>query len=551
MIRILIVDDEPYIVEGMVGLLEEAELPETEIRGAVSSGEALEWLARTKVDIVLSDIHMPGMNGLELQKRILQQWPRCKVVFLTGHNEFEYAKEALRYGASGYILKTDGDDAILDTIRRTIDDVREQSVRESYLESAQAQMRSALPLLQKEYLQELLRTPAASRSALAEQLTRLQIPLNAEEKVLLAQGRVLNWPEPMSSSDRMLMLYAIRNIAHEYWQPGAELISLGLEHERIVWLLQIRRSSAERSGESEADWQRLQRFAFGNLESIQATCRELLRLSVSFVMGAEETAWEKLPEQLESLNLTFRRSFGMGDDLLLRESAVLERESQPLRGLATSASLHQLTALLILFESGRQQAFQQALQDYMLNDELAKGPEAGKMAAYYQLLAMMMNELNDGHRLPLLSEKIDLTRLYQYEAYESWEARLDDLTKLADAIFEHHRTRLQRHTDDLVTKLKEYINTHISDDLSLTRLGEVASFNASYLSRIFKQYSGMNLTEYILQVRMNEATRLLRETSMQVQEITKAVGLESAAYFIRLFKKATHLTPQQYRELNQ
>ena len=85
----------------------------------------------------------------------------------------------------------------------------------------------------------------------------------------------------------------------------------------------------------------------------------------------------------------------------------------------------------------------------------------------------------------------------------------------------------------------------------MTRLGEIAFFNASYLSRIFKQYSGMNLTEYIMQVRMNEATRLLRETDMQVQEITKAIGLESAAYFIRMFKRATHMTPQQYREFNQ
>lgn len=551
MIRILIVDDEPYIVEGMVGLLEEAELPETEIRGAISSGEALEWMARTKVDIVLSDIHMPGMNGLELQKRILQQWPRCKVVFLTGHNEFEYAKEALRYGASDYILKTDGDEAILDTIRRTMDQVKEQSVRESFLESAQAQMRSALPLLQKEYIQELLRSPATSRTVLADQLTRLQIPLSADAEVLAVQGRILNWPEQMNSSDRTLMTYAIRNIANEYWEPGAELISLGIEQERMVWLLQIKPSATGDNGDNEAAWRRLQSFAFGNLESIQATCRELLRLSVSFVMGAKETAWEKLPEQMEALNLTFRRSFGMGDDLLLRESAEPEQNMQILKGLSVRDSSLKSAALAALLEGGKQQLFERTLHEYMLDPALVNGPETGRIAAYYQLVVILMSDLSSGNLFQIVNERMELSRLYKYDAHDTWEDRLDYLTKLADAIFEHHRTRLQRHNDELIAKLKDYIDSHISDDLSLTRLGEVASFNASYLSRIFKQYSGMNLTEYIMQVRMNEATRLLRESNMQVQEITKAIGLESAAYFIRMFKRATHMTPQQYREFNQ
>ncbi len=79
--RLLIVDDEPYTVDGLYEMLEEADLPELELYRAYSAIEAIEWLNRIKIDIVLSDIRMPGMDGLRLLKEIRARWPRCKVIF--------------------------------------------------------------------------------------------------------------------------------------------------------------------------------------------------------------------------------------------------------------------------------------------------------------------------------------------------------------------------------------------------------------------------------------------------------------------------------------
>lgn len=79
--RILIVDDEPFIVNGLAELCLGAEFLELEVYKAYSSSEALGWLKRAKMDIVLSDIKMPGLNGLALQKEISRQWPHCKVIF--------------------------------------------------------------------------------------------------------------------------------------------------------------------------------------------------------------------------------------------------------------------------------------------------------------------------------------------------------------------------------------------------------------------------------------------------------------------------------------
>jgi two-component system response regulator YesN len=88
----------------------------------------------------------------------------------------------------------------------------------------------------------------------------------------------------------------------------------------------------------------------------------------------------------------------------------------------------------------------------------------------------------------------------------------------------------------------------LADDLSLTRLAEVASLNASYLSRLYKQQTGKGLMEFITEARIAKARTLLLGTTMKIHEISAAVGLFSSTYFARVFKKATSLTPQEYRD---
>lgn len=547
MIRLLIVDDEPYVVEGLTGLLQEADISNLETYGATSSREALERLARTRVDIVLSDIHMPGMNGLELQKRILAQWPKCKVVFLTGHDTFEYAKEALRHGASDYILKTDGDEEIVAAVLRTIGELEAQLERDTYMAEAQRQMRSALPLLQKEFLLELLRRPPASAAQLGGQLRELGVPLSASSGVLLVQSRILQWPEALSASDRTLLLFAIRNIGEEFWSAGASLVSFAYEGNRIAWLLQPH-SALDEDVESAAQAQeRLKHFVYGNLEPIQTACRSLLKLSVSFVMASACVPWETLPDKSAALDLMFHRSFGPLEELLLLEgeTAGLAAEGD---GIAARSVANRAAALASLLDAGEQQAFADALRALMLDESLAGATEAERMTVYYQLVALFMNDLMRGGLFRSVAERIDLARLTRYESHATWEDRLVYFLKLAEALFEDRRSGRQRLGDELIEAVGAYVDSHLSGDLSLTRLGEVFSFNASYLSRVFKLHSGINLTEHILAKRLQEAKRLLRDTSMQVQEITKAVGFESAPYFIRLFKKETDMTPQQYRE---
>ncbi|GJM79352.1 hypothetical protein HMSSN139_18480 [Paenibacillus sp. HMSSN-139] len=146
MYKLLVVDDEPFILDGLVDLFQENE--ELDVYSAASGDKALELLSRTRMDIVLSDIRMPGTSGLELQKEIQRQWPYCKLVFLTAHSEFAYAYQAIQNNAVGYVLKSEGEEAIVEAVNRCLREIRRERQTQEFIKENEDYIASALPMLQ-------------------------------------------------------------------------------------------------------------------------------------------------------------------------------------------------------------------------------------------------------------------------------------------------------------------------------------------------------------------------------------------------------------------
>ena len=148
MIRLLIVDDEPIIVEGLAELFQQMTHLELEIHQAFDGIEALEIAKKLRMDIILTDIEMPEMNGIQLQKEVNQLWTRCKFIFLTGYSDFDYIQETTRSGAIDFVLKTEGDDPIIAAIEKAVRTLHEEVSYEQLIHDAQVKMKTVLPTLQ-------------------------------------------------------------------------------------------------------------------------------------------------------------------------------------------------------------------------------------------------------------------------------------------------------------------------------------------------------------------------------------------------------------------
>ena len=161
MLRILLVDDEKEILDWLRELFLEQQQVPLEVFAANSGSAALKVLNTIRMDIVLSDIRMPGMTGLQLMNRIRDTWPDCRVLFLTGYSEFEYVYTAIQQESVGYLLKTEDDAVILDTVVRVAREVEaaRQAERERLLLTTVVEQ--AKPHLKREYL---LRSMVGNRS---------------------------------------------------------------------------------------------------------------------------------------------------------------------------------------------------------------------------------------------------------------------------------------------------------------------------------------------------------------------------------------------------
>ena len=155
MYRLLIVDNEHIVVDSLLCYFEKQQPDRLEVIGAYSAREALEIMEYAKVDILLTDIRMPVIDGLQLQKEVSQRWPWCRTIFLSGFSEFEYVQEALRGHAVDYLLKTEGNEAVMAVVLRTMEALDNQLRTDELIHRAQVQYEKALPLLNHKLLLSL------------------------------------------------------------------------------------------------------------------------------------------------------------------------------------------------------------------------------------------------------------------------------------------------------------------------------------------------------------------------------------------------------------
>lgn len=214
--KVLIADDEPIIREGIRAAMNWDDLHMVVVAEAEDGEEALEQAIAHTIDILLVDLNMPIMNGITCIKLIKEQLPDCKIIIITGHDEFTYAQEAIRLHVDDYILKP----ANPEQLRKVLDHVRrglETTVKQNeHLKLASKQITKNYPLLRERFCLEWI-DGHMTEEEIVEQLQFLQLPV-----ICPNQFGVLRWPEftanqaLMKESDRQLLLFAIENIVTEW-----------------------------------------------------------------------------------------------------------------------------------------------------------------------------------------------------------------------------------------------------------------------------------------------------------------------------------------------
>lgn len=540
MYEVLIVDDERSVVEGVAATLPCDDLKIGAIHKAFSVTDALSIMRRCSIDLIITDIRMPGISGLELMDKVHEASPSTQCILLTGYAEFEYAKRAINGGASDYLLKPVDDDDLIRAVDKALGTVRREWEALISRDHTLKTMRDNLPLLRRDLLLELLQGHALPGDALDERLSSLMIPLSQGDSVALL---LIRMEEPFvhyNYKDRTLLEYAISNVAEEVLHDYCQVWLCKETHGYLAFAVKRKVKEQPRGVPKTSAREQLERLG----ELIQRQVQIYLKGAVSVVIGEEGPFPEHLALTYSSALTAFRKHISSGKGYLL--SLGEHQERAPLQ---TLRQLYEPPTVQDLLEAGRWDAFEAKLS--LIFQELEQDFSDSAEHAFETFCAVTGALAFIAHKsgyglfdfLPQ-SERATLT----FESFETFGQLKEGLFRLSALM----RTSLEREAADghskLIYKVRRFIEEHLDKPISLQMIGEYVHLHPVYVSQMYKSVTGESLTDYMLRIRMEKSAYLLKTTKLKIYEIGNKFSYQNAPYFIKQFKKVYGMTPQEFRD---
>ncbi|MCM3745738.1 response regulator [Paenibacillus pasadenensis] len=543
MIQLMIVDDEKHILDGLIDLFAQQDDLELELHKASSAFEALALLAHKKIDLVLTDIHMPKMSGLELMEQIRGKWPHCKIIFLTGYDEFDYVYKAIQDRNANYILKLDGDSRIIQAVKDGIRELEESLTIETLLADAQEVRKRQSDYMRSLFFTDLLEGLLTEADRSEHELQQLHIPLRRGEPVLVGIVRLEDAPAGLLRREMDDLFLGLQAICRRYLSPMANMLDPSYNRTYLVLLMQPH-------GPEKSAWDSLITFIRGTMGTIQQACSKNLDVSISFSWKTAPVQWDSIPQTFSYLKLLFLH-YSQERQIIVTEHNMAEIEKLrmgPIRAEHQQPLKREIGRLSHYFDTAQKTAYFQQLEAIEeLVKELALHHTEQLEVCYALSLhgIMAVNRLGIGEE-PYYRDRIKALRAAAVES-DVFVPFLQVLRQLAESLFDFQESQGIRIQDDAIIKIKRYIKTNLKEDLSLTRLAELVHLNPDYLSRLFKQREGETVSDYITAQKILEAKTMLRENADLIQDVARRLGFSTAGYFTRFFKKETGLTPEEYR----
>lgn len=532
--RLLIVDDEYHVVDWLAELFEGQE--DLEVYKAHLAREALELLSKIKIDIVLSDIKMPGMDGFELADRITEDWPQAKIIFLTGYNEFDYAYKANQYKNVSFLLKTEDDDAIQQAVEKAVK-LLEEEQRELELAQNYAGLQNVVAWqMQKSILTEWLDGKMAWDFGRLSQ-EGIPFPFNADKSVAVLCIRMKERQETFLEKQKLAA--SLQKLLKGMLFEKADIGILDMESGYFMAVVQ------------QCGQNKIMVFLREMLDLFAAAALESLRCHLFFVLYEEMTSWRKVREKYEMLrlaaedvadagNLYGGRTLGKAEEEKLAASNTELLQGNFLR--------HKLELISELLEQGKRELFFEKFDEvYHVVIRVTSRHYYPAIEIYQYFSTMFLSWINRKNLIEKLAFKIGLGGLMNLYEFENWKEAFDYLRRLAGLLFEEQAKEQAGKNDAFLETVKQFVGDNLREDLSLTWISRQLHYNPSYISRLFKQLSGRNLSEYILEEKMDYAKRRLKESEDTVAVIAQEVGYDSSQYFSVVFRKQTGMSPGEYR----
>lgn len=536
MYRVLIVDDQYFALLGLQQGVNWSALHVSDVRLAENVDQAIAELEQEPVDLLICDIEMPGRSGLELLAWVKQYSPGTLTIMLTCHADFEYAQRAIHHGAFHYLLKPVDYGELMKVSYEALAEIskqREQQQFETLIREYRRKWEHQLPLLVERFWQDILSQRAApALESLQISANTYDLDLQPDDRYFIALLGLEQWKENLSARDETIMEYALRNLAEELLLSGLEGTVLQDQVGHNLAVIYVR-----------SDMNVVRHTLEQNCRIFLDTCERLLHCSLSVYISPGVflpeimSAYTYVTEREQSNLNRSRQVFGPDDSAYAKD--------KPLDALPLAAPMHLFWEWATILELGELEELERRVTLWFVNI----GPDRWTSELHRQLIHGILFILHTVLAKKGLSAhaSAELKLLMDKENYPKHSASLQSwaLDCLSTAL------RLLQTSNNVssatVTKIRQYIRSRLSEEITRDELAASVYLNPAYLSRLFKKETGLSISDVIIQERLQKAKQLLEETELKITDIAEQVGYTSLGSFSNLFKRIVGVTPQQYR----
>ena len=534
--NLLIVDDENEILTWLAELFRHEFDMDIGVYTAPSAIEAMKLLAKVRFDVVLADIRMPGMDGITLFYHIKENWPRCKTVFLTAYPQFDDVYRVANHRDVKYILKSETDDVIMAAVRDFLILSKQELEREKHREEQQYLMEDARYWLKRAFMNQLCNGNLPDDPD--SKMETLGIPLQVDKPVLPLLLRIERGWKEEELQLRFEQENALKSLLQENVPLKLKFYVHIMENNQQLLLVQ--------PVDENVDWNMVTAITQGAVEYAQEQFRNLQHVTVSALVGQEPVVLRAISGYLKDMKKYMIRYVGGAREVILKmDVSELPRDKKKAQD-----SSDWVTTLKTLMEMRKKEDYFAMLRKCLKKmTECQDKHDTNAREIYYSIAIFLLQFINSNHLKDQLESRIGIYKLTMVDAHGNWTEAARYLSEVSERIFALLETDENDLADHALKKVVKYIENHLDEDLSLTTLADVGGFNASYLSRLFKQVYKETISDFILHKRMDLAKDLLANTNVKIQDIAAKTGYLSPHSFARAFRNEVGISPTDYRTM--
>ncbi|MFZ5351716.1 MAG: response regulator transcription factor [Bacillota bacterium] len=537
MFKVLIVDDEAVIRKGLKNIIDWKSL-ECDVCGEASDG--VEGQAKIKAlqpDIIITDINMPEVDGLNMIKETKALIPYSKIIILTGFRDFEYMQEAIRLGAYDYILKPSKIEDITSVISKAVKELKQKIKIEEELQNLKQSFQSKIPILKQKLLYDIIFTSHLRNEDMLEELELYGMKVD-DFYIVAVETEKENKPANKTHYEKQLYQFGVINTFEDIMSEHFDITYVPINNHVIVFLLQPKQANIE-------DMLNLIYKQCSSLQELIYSCFDFsITITISSAGKGPFDIEEKAHEALDAL---YYKSYMGSSPIILYDDLKAFYKPTDISGVQNIEN-----QLIKSIKSGNIHIVKDILSEYFDSaGEIASIENQGGLEKVFALYNNLINTLSS---LTLTETRKEIYGIdYNASSLLDGCKTVEEANGVIEAIVLHAADKIksynQKSINATLQRALEYISNNYQNSVTLNEVAEQVFISPYYLSRMFSKELGKNFVDCLNEVRIEKAKEYLKNSFYKAYEIAELVGINDAHYFSKLFKKYTGVTPSEYKNI--